>query len=113
MSSELVGESMFRVDGDTSVIIYGGLNLRSDGKQRSEIEVTDLRTGTSETMTFTGGNRWLIVHQLILLIREQFSTHSVEGEAQSESFERCDVCVGLGMIEDDEGNWIDCKVCTL
>lgn len=110
MLGGLAGESMFREDG-TSLVIHGGLALRTDGRSRSEIEITDLRTGESETMVFAGQNRWLIVHQLILLIREHFAPYSLPGNDDIDTSDHCANCSGLGMYEDEEGNWPDCNEC--
>lgn len=109
MPGHLVGESMFR-DTETSLIVHGGLALRSDGQSRSEIEITDFQTGHTETMTFTG-SRWMLVYQLILLIREQFSAYALVDEGDDEPGDPCPQCDGLGMYEDAEGNWPDCELC--
>lgn len=112
MTNSLVGESMFQDEG-ASLIIHGGLAFRSDGYSRSEIEITDLRTGESETMVFAGQNRWLIVYQLILLIREHFTPYSVLPDTESAPVDPCPECGGRGGNEDDEGNWCDCVECAV
>lgn len=110
MGHTLSGRALL-VDDDNAVMLGGGLALLSDGQSRSEIIITDPKSGREERLIFTVGTTWVPVYHLIQVIRELFDAESLEVHVSSDDDTPCAVCNGTGMYEDEDGNWRDCSQC--
>lgn len=109
MRHELFGTARL-ADTETSVVLGGRLAFVSDGASRSEIIIGDADGGKEERLVFTIGTTWMAVYQLIQVIRDLYQADELEVHVSSPD-DPCVLCGGLGLYEDEEGNWRDCRQC--
>ena len=110
VTQKLFGQSML-MDGDTRVVLRGEIALMTDGRNRSEIHVTNEETGMMERLVFTTGSLWIPVMQLIQAIREMHDPVDVVTSVIDGNAGNCSECGGVKQVTDEEGNWKPCPVC--